>query len=160
PSKTYQFCELNVGAGWTTTITSLQNWFYLNSLVSLINDTPCVPIGAGTSYPLTAGQFLTIGSVTDAISIDNTRPPGGASRTIGYWKNWSSCSGGGQAPILDRNLPQLVGKLLLDPATLGAQTACVEAVDILNKSTITGTKMSSDPAYNMAAQLLGALLNY
>jgi hypothetical protein len=37
---------------------------------------------------------------------------------------------------------------------------CQEAVSLLNKSDIkNGKKMASDPAYNMAAQLLGALLN-
>jgi hypothetical protein len=95
------------------------------------------------------------------VSIDNTRPPGGASRTIGYWKNWSSCSGGGQTPILDAHLPQTVGKLTLGfPPQSSAKQACSYAVDILNKSTTSGTKEASDPAYNMAAQFLGAELNY
>ena len=160
PTKTYQFCELTVPSGWNTTITSLTGWFYLNLNNSLINDTPCVPIGAGTPHLLSPGQFLTIGSVTGSVSIDNTRPPGGASRTIGYWKNWSSCTGGGQTASLDANLPQQVGTLILgSPPISTPKQACIEAVDILNKSTITGTKEASDPSYNMAAQLLGALLN-
>jgi hypothetical protein len=38
---------------------------------------------------------------------------------------------------------------------------CQAAVNLLGKSTIkNGTKMSSDPAFNLAAQLLGAELNY
>ncbi len=87
--------------------------------------------------------------------------------SIGYWKNWSSCTGGHQAPVLDQTLaklasadtPETLGKLVLNPSTLGASTACQDAVDILNKSTITGTKMASDPLFSMAAQLLGADLN-
>ena len=37
---------------------------------------------------------------------------------------------------------------------------CLKAVSLLNKSTIdTGKKMASDPAFNLAAQLLAAKLN-
>ena len=36
---------------------------------------------------------------------------------------------------------------------------CREAVALLNKSTLSGKKMASDPAFNMAAQLLAAKLN-
>jgi len=38
---------------------------------------------------------------------------------------------------------------------------CVSAVRLLNKSTIdNGKKMASDPAFNLAAQLVAAQLNY
>jgi hypothetical protein len=37
---------------------------------------------------------------------------------------------------------------------------CTKAVDLLNKSTFSGKKMASDPAFNLAAQLLAAKLNY
>jgi hypothetical protein len=84
-----------------------------------------------------------------------------------YWRNWSSCTGGHQAPVLDQTLaklagagaPETLGKLILNPSTLGTSTACQYAVNILSKTTITGTKMASDPLFNMAAQLLGADLN-
>jgi hypothetical protein len=33
--------------------------------------------------------------------VDNSPPPGGRAATIGFWKNWSSCTGGGQKYILD-----------------------------------------------------------
>jgi hypothetical protein len=84
-------------------------------------------------------------------------PPGEPARTIGFWKNWSSCSNGNQAPVLDQTLAAAggitIGNLLVD--------ACVPAVSILDKSTIdTGRKMASDPAYNLAAQLLAARLNF
>jgi len=37
---------------------------------------------------------------------------------------------------------------------------CDEAVALLNKSTFAGKKMASDPAFNLAAQLVAAELNY
>jgi hypothetical protein len=37
---------------------------------------------------------------------------------------------------------------------------CTKAVALLNKSTFTGKKKASDPAFNMAAQLVAAELNY
>jgi len=49
---------------------------------------------------------------------------------------------------------------VLNPNSLGKATACKYAVNILNKTTIDGkTKKSSDPLFNMAAQLLAADLN-
>ncbi|MDP1793447.1 MAG: hypothetical protein Q8K63_04845, partial [Acidimicrobiales bacterium] len=37
---------------------------------------------------------------------------------------------------------------------------CAKAVALLNKSNFAGKKMASDPAFNMAAQLVAARLNY
>jgi hypothetical protein len=114
-----------------------------------------------TNFTVSPGQ-------TRTFAIDNKPPPGGMALTIGYWKNWSSCTGGKQAPVLDKTLaklssagtPATLGKLVLDPKVLGAAAACQEAVDILSKTTIDGKKkMASDPLFNMAAQLLGADLN-
>jgi hypothetical protein len=39
-------------------------------------------------------------------------------------------------------------------------TSCTAAVNLLNKSTLTGAKKASDPAFNLAAQLVGAELNF
>jgi len=105
---------------------------------------------------------------SDRIAVfTNTPPPGGNARTIGYWKNWSSCAqsngkqfdkatapgGVGIGKTLDGNLPQTIGNLVVNTCPIG--------VAILNKSDIvTGTKMASDPAYNLAAQFLAAKLNY
>jgi hypothetical protein len=99
---------------------------------------------------------------TKSIAVDNRPPPGGLARTIGFWKNWASCanSNGNQKPELDETLAAA------DPAgiSIGMLTLqagdCLKAVRLLNKSTIdTGKKMSSDPAFNLAAQLLAAKLN-
>ena len=150
PAGTYQFCESSIAVAWTTTLSALPGAFQPPNGGS--NDTWCVPFGTGTSFTLTAGGQLTF-------TVNNAPPPGGGTRTIGYWKNWSSCDGkGNQAPSLDLNLPQLIGILPL--AGGNPSPDCLKAISILNKSDWkTGKKMASDPAYNMAAQLLGAMLN-
>jgi uncharacterized repeat protein (TIGR01451 family) len=94
-------------------------------------------------------------------------------RTIGYWKNHAASkeSGGGQAPILDRMLCKAtqagqtitIGTLALpgcSPSADDAGTFSTYAVRLLNKSTIdTNKKQSSDPCFNVAAQLLAYRLN-
>jgi hypothetical protein len=98
--------------------------------------------------------------------------PGGEPRTIGYWKNWNTCTGGNQAATAaELGGPDegwyIVDDLLEDPGyTIGALTLgagdCEIAVLILDKRKLSGNnkKMASDAAYNMAAQLLAAQLNY
>src|SRR5439155_5644289 len=148
PGSTYQICEVlgPLGPGWTTT---LGPPLYSVYNPSGDNSTVC------TDFTVTAGQ-------TKTFSINNSPPPGGLAFTIGYWKNWSSCTGGSQKPVLDQTLlkmansgtPVTLGLLVLNPNVLGASTACTYAVNLLNKSTVTsGKKMSSDPLINMAAQL-------
>lgn len=82
----------------------------------------------------------------------------GPTHTIGYWKNWTSCDGkGGQSPVTDAVLASFpgggvsIGDLFVN--------TCPEAIAILDKSTLGGTKMASDAAYGLAAQLLAARLN-
>jgi hypothetical protein len=100
----------------------------------------------------------------ETFEIDNVPPPGGDARTIGFWKNWTSCDGSGnQAHVLDQTLASFpiasgqtthgvfIGDIYVD--------TCQEAVKILNKSKLNGTKMASDAAYGLAAQLLAAKLN-
>jgi hypothetical protein len=106
------------------------------------------------------------GDGTVAITVDN-HPPSLA-RTIGYWKNWSSCAGskGKQQAILDQTLAAAVsaGKTI----KLGnlSVTTCQVAVDILDKRYVgdaskvgDGAKAASNPAVNAAAQLLAYKLN-
>jgi hypothetical protein len=151
PGTTYQLCE-QMQAGW---LTSLGPPIYSVYNPSGDNSVVC------TDFTVAAGE-------TKTFAIDNTPPPGGMALTIGYWKNWSSCTGGKQKAVLDQKLlaaanagaPITLGLLVLDPNVLGAATACQYAVNILNKTTIDGKKkMSSDPLFNMAAQLLAADLN-
>jgi hypothetical protein len=101
---------------------------------------------------------VTSGDGTLTFNVDNSKP--GLQRTIGYWKNWSSCTRGNQAWILDQTLAKAdptgvqVGDLYLHGDD------CIDAVRILDKSNInTGKKMASDPAFNVAAQLLAYRLN-
>jgi plastocyanin len=151
PGQTYQLCE-QMMVGWMTTLGpplfSVYNPSGDNSVVC-------------ADFTVSAGQTLTF-------NIDNKPPPGGMALTIGYWKNWSSCTGGKQKPVLDQTLlalanagtPETLGALVINPLTLGATTACNYAVNILSKTTINGkTKMASDPLFNLAAQLLAADLN-
>lgn len=91
-------------------------------------------------------------------STPETPPPGGDPRTIGYWSNWSSCSKGNQAPILDQTLASFagggvsIGDLFVD--------TCAEAQSLLKKSdVVSGANRASDAAYGLAAQLLAAELN-
>ena len=145
---TYQVCETNLMPGWHSSLSDMTGAFTPGQDANLVpgqegsvdNSTVCV------SFTLTAGQ-------TQTFNVDNTPPPGGDARTIGYWKNHSSCTGGNQAHVLDAVMGAgiSIGSLTL--------TACQDAVRILSKSTLRGKKMSSDAAYNMAAQLLAAKLN-
>jgi len=150
--NTYQLCEIVI-PGWRT---SLATPFVLYN-PSGDNSTLC------TNFSVDPGQ-------AKRVAIDNQPPPGGLARTIGFWKNWASCAGssGNQKPVLDQTLAAAeptgitIGTLTLHGKTTTPKTApdCLKAVRLLNKSTINaGKKMSSDPAFNLAAQLLAADLN-
>jgi hypothetical protein len=153
PGTTYALCE-TVMPGWTTTLGAP---FYVVYNPSGDNSTVC------TDFSVQPGE-------TKSFAVDNKPPPGGLARTIGFWKNWSSCasSKGSQRPVLDQTLAAAepagvpVGTLTLHGSTSTPNTApdCLKAVRLLDKSTIdTGKKMASDPAFNLAAQLLAARLN-
>jgi hypothetical protein len=148
---TYQLCEV-VMPGWSTSLGP--NPFTLFN-PSGDNSTVCA------DFTVQPGQAR-------VLTIDNTPPPGGLTRTIGFWKNWSSCSKGKQAPVLDRTLAKsepngvTIGRLTLHGNASRPDVApdCSKAFNLLDKTTIDGKKKSaSDPAFNMAAQLLAAKLN-
>ncbi len=146
---TYQFCEDNMAAGFHS---------------SLSDDTSSFVPG-GTDNSAVCVNFTLDPGEAQTFTVNDTPPPGGDARTIGYWKNWGSCSSGGKRTTLDGTLSGFpiaagqttngvfVGKLYVD--------TCLEAVDILAKSTVTSPpkNMASDAAYNLAAQLLAADLN-
>ena len=150
----YTVCELNNAVSFNATAT------LDGSPVSLLNP------GALLQPPEDLGNRcydVTLAYGDDkTIVFTNTQPPtGGDARTIGYWKNWSTCTGGNQiktatkngllSKTLDPNLPITIGLLNVDE--------CWEAVAILDKRDLSGNKKASDAAYNMAAQLLAAMLN-
>ena len=149
----YQFCEVNMLPGWHSNLSDEPGAFVPNSDdPNVDNSVVCV------EFTLDAGE-------EEHFDVDNTPPPGGDARTIGFWKNWTSCDGrGNQDPVLDQTLA-------LFPIAAGQSThgvwigdiyvdTCEEAIAILNKSTLNGKKKANDAAYGLAAQLLAAVLNY
>jgi hypothetical protein len=161
--QTYQFCETNMLPGWTTSLSQVAGAFVPNSAGgNPDNSVVCI------NFSVTPGDPTTF-------TVNNTAPVGGPARTIGYWKNWASCSKGKQDPVLDYVLSRFgVAQPALPPdpipspvpaitqgvnfGTLNINT-CAEATSILDKSTTGGVKKASHPAYNMAAQLLAVKLN-
>lgn len=163
PNTAYQFCEVNLLPGWTSSLSQVAGSFVPNSNSgNADNSVICI------NFTLNTEQ----GTVFE---VNNSTPPAqGSARTIGYWKNWSSCSPGKQAPILDYVLSTFGSAPAAPPiplpsplpaitngASIGALAvnSCVKGVNILDKSTIGGVKKASNAAYNMAAQLLAAKLN-
>lgn len=153
---TYRVCELNNAVTFSATAT------LDGGAATLIN--PDLPQDLGNRC-----VDVTLAYGGDRIVVfTNNPPPGGDARTIGYWKNWSSCTGGNQIAVATRK--GLLDKTLdfylpSNPAVfpIGDITSltCLQAVALLDKSDIsTGKKMASDPAYNLAAQFFAAKLNY
>ena len=154
----YLLCEV-VPFGFDTTLavgTYGVDWWYPgidpNGYTSgLSNEEVCIPFTLPDDATDTSQAPFVI-----EFSVDNDEP--GLQRTIGYWKNWSECSGGNQADILGQTLAKapgggiLVGNLFVN--------TCQEAVSILSKTPIDSTKnKASDPAFNAAAQFLAHQLN-
>lgn len=155
---TYQVCEF-VAVGWKSTIQGMAGAFVpgSSSTPDIDNSYICAPI------TLNPGQDF-------SLNVDNTPPPGGMAKTIGFWKNWASCttSSTKKAHTLDQTMALaepggiLIGTLTLHGSTATPNNApdCLSAVRLLNKSTISsGTKRASDPAFNNVAQLLAYRLN-
>jgi hypothetical protein len=162
PGQVYQVCETGLNPAWMVQLSPgpqfvPEQWTDATRTTlnpGVINDTYCVNF---TAQP---------GPDPTVITANNFRPPEGFALTIGYWKNHASCSSskGGQDATLDQVLASF-------PIAAGQSThgvyigdvyvdTCLEAVRLLNKSTInTNKKFASDPLFNLAAQLLAAKLN-
>jgi hypothetical protein len=152
PDATYQMCETAMLPGWQTDI----GGFVPNSLLadgttnpSVDNSVRCVNFTAGAG-------------TTTIIKVNNTPPPQGDARTIGYWRNWASCSAskGKQAPILDQTLAAATPPGIQYGSNYLVTGDCVKAVALLSKQDFSGKNRASDPLFNMAAQLVAAELNY
>ena len=156
--QTYQMCEI-IMPGW------------LSTLGTFVPDSFMPPDGVATNpnvdNSIVCVDFSVTPGETKVFTVDNTPPPGGRALTIGFWKNWSgACTNGSQDDTLGTTLLSFpiaggqtthgvfIGKLYVD-------NACLEAVPLLDKREIgtKGKKMASDPAFNLAAQLLAAKLN-
>jgi hypothetical protein len=172
PDTTYTICELGVPAGYTT--------FWQ------INGSTVIPYNpnADDPTPEVLGNYCvdfipTVVGETVHFYVDN-QEGGGDPRTPGYWKNWNTCTGGGQAATADANGGWEDGFWLLDdvlnPAIGGGIiwddilsdsfptfpiNSCELAVSILNtKDFSSGKVLASDPGYNLAKHLLAAQLNF
>src|SRR5205814_7614721 len=98
PGDTYQICEQLPTAGWSLTFVGYSQFTPEQYLADGITINPAVDNSLRcANFTVTAGELK-------SITVDNAPPPGGLALTIGYWKNWSSCTGGGQQPILDQTL--------------------------------------------------------
>ena len=147
PGQTYQFCEI-VMPGWKT---SLQNTFVPNGSDPM----------ADTSV-LCVNFVLGDGELRNFL-VDNTPPVNPLSgRTIGFWKNWSSCgrSNGHQAPVLDQTLAAMTPPGVVLGQYFSLTTGqCTAAVNLLSKTSTTGVKKAGDPIFNMVAQMVAVELN-
>lgn len=143
PAGAYSVCELAVPAGTHSTLADLPG-----ATTDATNGNSCL------AFSLGAGDQKTF-------NIDDSRP-GGGQRTIGYWKNWNSCSHDGA--FVERAIKtgnHLADEFLAAVIPFGALTAldCPTANKILGKQDTSGQQQGGDAAYNLAAQLLAARLN-
>jgi Domain of unknown function (DUF5979) len=130
---TYTLCELAVAAGTTSSLPG--------GVVDPVTGNVCA------SITLQAG-------VDQQLTINNQLRSGGQ-RTIGYWKNWSTCSGSNGNQLANA---AATGKTLLDqvlPITLGSYVVdtCAKGVAVL--SSAAGRYAENQ----LAAQLLAAKAN-
>ena len=160
---TYQLCEVEMPVGYNNNISGFTP---LGAVAEGgDNSTECIDITLVSGANGPGG----ITGVPDPINNINN-PPSGDARTIGYWKNWSECSGGNQYnKALARNelnttlnfyLPTGLQNSIYPFGDIAGPLTCTQAVRLLGKSDMnSGKKQASDPAYNLAAQLLAAKLN-
>ena len=157
PGTLYTICENPVPAAFTS------EWTINGVIVTPYNPGAIVLPAPGVDLGVRCFNFTVTPGQTLRIVVNNDHP-GGDPRTIGYWKNWNRCTGGGQAINADRNggaasgfylvedlLPQTIGDLIVNN--------CLDAVDILDKSSLDGKKRADDAAYMLAAQFLAARFN-
>ena len=84
--------------GWNTNLAGDGPLFVPNSIIP-----PSLPNPNVNNLTVCADFTVTSGQ-TRTFSVNNEPPPGGRGLTIGFWKNWASCSssqGKGQKPMLD-----------------------------------------------------------
>ncbi|MDH3707021.1 MAG: hypothetical protein OES57_13205, partial [Acidimicrobiia bacterium] len=187
PGEEYTLCETGIPAGWTlewsVDTTGDGTADTIIPMVSGVNNDPVDP-NTGYSrvydpnYVAPPGQYSNdtrcVNFVVDPgqtldFQIDN-QFPGGEPRTIGFWKNWNTCTGGNQTNTAAENGGPdegwfILDDLLNDPGyTIGILQLdgndCEDAVNILDKRSIDdGQKRASDGAYNLASQYLAAMVN-
>jgi len=173
-SHTYTICETNIPAGWTSMWkVDRDNDLVAETIIAPYNPDAsqnqdlgkrCYEFGADLPDPASAITCVLV------FEVDNSYP-GGEPRTPGYWKNWSSCTGGGQYNNAIEQGGCAAGyctldELLNDPGFVWCDISfgegdCLKAVSILDqRDIVTGKKMASDAAYTLAMSLLAAQLNF
>lgn len=183
PGNTYQMCE-DVMPGWNTSLGT--NLFVPGSMLTptlpnpnVNNLTVCTNFvaqpGQTTTFtvdntPPPGGRALTIGFwknwASCAASSGNKKPI--LDQTLAAATAMTANPPGGlvvSAQGAGSGWPNFAAAYYLvlkgSASTPNVAPDCSKAVNLLNKSTVTkGTKMASDPLFNMAAQLVGAQLNY
>ena len=184
-AQTYTICEIGVPAGYSVLWVIDDGDGVLTGADTIVNpynpnadDDPPEDLGNRcVDFTVSMGQTL-------SYIVDNQQP-GGAPRTPGYWKNWNTCTGGGQVGTAGANGGWMEGFWLLDdvlvPSIGGGIVwddiltdefvftidTCEVAVDILDKREVgdpsvikDGKKKASDPLHNLATHLLAAQLNF
>jgi uncharacterized repeat protein (TIGR01451 family) len=121
PGETYQLCEW-VFPGWNTNLAGEGPLFVPASILP-----PSLPNPNVNNLTVCVNVTVTSGQ-TRTFTVDNTPPPGGRALTIGFWKNWASCSnskGKGQDAMLDLALAYATQNTTNPPGGLvvSAQTA-------------------------------------
>ncbi len=144
-TDTYTICE-PLGPGWSTT------WMLDGNTITPVID---------TTNSTACYSFKPAGGTTLSFSVDNRPPPGGGQRTIGYWKNWNSCTNFKPYPTAhDKGFTTLDDVLPITVDNVLTLNTCSAAVSLLSKRDIcSGVNRASDPAYGLAAQLVGAIAN-
>jgi hypothetical protein len=161
PGDEYTICEYPVPAGYTFEI-SVNGGNVLTYAGPPGTENPTGEVQCFDFNAESAGTTLTF-------DVEN-RYPGGAPRTPGYWKNWSTCSGGNQAATAAKLGGVEEGVFLLDdllPQTLGIEgehtftiDECEVGVLVLSAKSVDKEKnMANDAAYTLARALLAARLN-
>jgi hypothetical protein len=177
PGETYTLCETGIPSAW------MLHWAHDKNGNGIVDDGEILPyVGASTGnlwevYDPTFGEpdasndnrcvdFEVQPGETVHFILDNQPPPGGDTRTPGYWKNWNTCSGGNQEQTAAKNGGTEAGWFLLDdllPKTVGVLTVttCIEGVLVLDHRDLEppNQKRASDAAYKLARNLLAAKLN-
>jgi hypothetical protein len=92
PGNTYQLCEIVMPA-WQTSLGTF--------VPSSFMPPDGVAANPNVDNSIVCGNFTVTPGETKVFTIDNTPPPGGRALTIGFWKNWATCSGGNQKGMLD-----------------------------------------------------------
>jgi len=165
PGEDYTLCETGVPVAWINT-------WYLNGQPVDYN----VPDGNITNEDRCYTFQVEANQTAHFVIHNDYTPPGGETRTIGYWKNWTTCDGhGNQEATAAKNGGWEAGFWLLDDAIDPAKNffgtnvyvgsylidSCEKGIAVLNKEDFSnGKKMAGDAAYGLAAQLLAAELNY